>query len=155
MPQADIFKYSYKLRVYRDDKTFKEFNVTHVNPFYTTMMTIDQQFNVKIYHNKKYNQTEGNLRFQIKNNGQVVVEIKNVTSNFTINKNSLYNTNNTNGGVLYAYLEEYGTTQDFDRIDLQTKLFLMPKSALDFRLVTSKDIYEPGEKVSLAIKPLN
>ena len=105
--------------------------------------------------NKNYNETEGDLRFQIKNNGQVVYEIKNVTSNFTIDKSSLYNTNNTNGGVLYAYLEEHGTTQDFDQIDFQTKLFLMPRSALDFRIKTSKDIYEPGDQVSLAIEPVN
>lgn len=41
IPQPDIFKYDYKLRVYRNEETFKEFNLTGVNPFYTTMMTIE------------------------------------------------------------------------------------------------------------------
>jgi hypothetical protein len=162
-PEPDIFKYEYKLRVYRDPEFFVDFNITGTNPFLTTMMTIDEDFQnqkrpdffkVDIYQNKRFNATDRNIKLRIKNNDQIVYEkelgnMTNVNKTFPILKKDLY-VNSTNGGVLYISLLDDGW-HDEDTINLSRKLFLMPREKVNFTISPSKTSYSPGEKVNIDI----
>ena len=160
-PKSDIFQYKYKLRVFRDSKTYLDFDFTEIHPMYTTMMTmgfdVQGHMFVTIRNNKRYNPEGKNLKFTIRNNEQTVFE-KDITIlgdaySFAILKQDLY-AKSPNGGVLYVYLQDKGNFDqgcEQDQIMLSRKIFLMPTSKIDFIIAPSHESYNPKALVEFAI----
>jgi hypothetical protein len=71
-----------------------------------------------------------------------------------ISKEELYE-KSPNGGIFYTTLRENGFFEhdcEQDKFELSRKIFLMPKSNLDFEISHNKDSYTPKENVGIQIK---